>query len=204
MGPKFRSLPSDAMVFLLSYIVHDGTELFEHQLHPNTWETNKRLKAQQKLVMFGHLTSKNDAWIKIIPPQPKKLGLVQSPTTFGDWSNKQEGLTNTKFWKKQMGHKSPPIEVGTKNDLSFWGTVGLANPYVSLKPKVEPQTLGFEVFFNAGKFKWRDFRAFFLMSLQEPSNNDPDPSNNLNHHHTKSLELNPITAALNRNLSSGG
>ena len=61
MGPKFRSLPSDAMVFLLSYIVHDGTELFEHQLHPNTWETNKRLKAQQKLVMFGHLTSKNDA-----------------------------------------------------------------------------------------------------------------------------------------------
>jgi hypothetical protein len=44
--------------------------------------------------------------------------------------------------------------------------VGLANLYIPLKPKVEPQTLGFDVHFNAGKFNWRDFR-FFLMSLQE-------------------------------------
>jgi hypothetical protein len=55
--------------------------------------------------------------------------------------------------------------------------VGLANLYIPLKPKVEPQTLGFDVHFNAGKFNWRDFRFFFDVTSRIKNNNDPDPSN---------------------------
>jgi hypothetical protein len=55
--------------------------------------------------------------------------------------------------------------------------VGLANLYIPLKPKVEPQTLGFDVHFNAGKFNWRDFRVFFDVTSRIKNNNDPDPSN---------------------------